>query len=76
MEFRIEQSEQQEKVEPILTLRLERDNDDVNVVGTAENGNEYHLISFNSNGTLYRFTSIDSCTGFKLSKNGQIKERK
>jgi len=65
----------EEKQEPVVKLELRYDNDDVDVVSIVGD-NEYPLISFNAGGTFYRYTSVTKDIGFKLNKNGQIKERK
>lgn len=67
--------DQEGKQIPNIKLKFEHSGDDVNVIG-SDGDNEYFLVSFNSDGTLYRHNNIDPCTGFNLNKNGQIKERK
>ena len=70
MKFRIVREE--EKSEPITTLELRRgdDDDSIDVIAINETGDEHAIVSFLSDGKLFRYASAGS--GFKTNKNGQI----
>ena len=72
MKFKIVQSEQERgKPDPITTLELRQDLDGgVDVIATDAEGIEYAIISFLSDGKLFRYASAGS--GFRTNKNGQI----
>ena len=67
----------EEKQEPVVRLELRYDGNgnDVDVISIVGD-DECPLISFNADGTLYRYGSIDENIGFKVNKNKQIIERK
>ena len=71
MKFKIIQSEQErKKPDPVTTLELRQDDDSVDVIATDAKGIEYAIVSFLSDGKLFRYASAGS--GFKTNKNGQI----
>ena len=71
MKFKIIQPEQEEeKPEPITTLKLCQDGDDVDVIAIDVEGVEHTIVSFLPDGKLFRYANPDS--GFKTNKNGQI----
>lgn len=75
MKFRIVQTKQEEKLEPITKLELRYDDvseGGVDVVAIDEDENERYIISFLSTGKLFLYTSIGDNNGFIRNKNGQI----
>jgi hypothetical protein len=79
MRFRIDQSKQkEEKLESIITLKLCHDHSDdsVDVIATSEDGSEWYLISFRSDGRFFRCSGIDVKSGFKINKANQLIEQK
>ena len=65
----------EEKQEPVVKLELRYDGDDVDVVSIIGD-NVCPLVSFNADGSLYRYGDIGNSIGFKLNKNKQIIERR
>ena len=79
MKFRIDQPEQKEdKLEPVTTLKLchDRSDDSVDVIATSEDGDEWYLMSFRSDGRFFRCSGIDAKSGFKINKANQLIEQK
>lgn len=72
MKFKIVQPEQEKKKpDPVTTLELRQDIDgSVDVIATDAEGIEYAIVSFLSDGKLFRYASAGS--GFRTNKNGQI----
>lgn len=69
MKFKVIQAE--EKSEPVTTLKLLSDGNDVDVIATDAEGAEHCVVSFLSNGKLFKY-GMDSSIGFKTNKSGQI----
>ena len=78
MKFRFDKPvSKKKKLEPIVDLRLENDGEGgVNLIATTENNQDWYLLELNSNGTFTRHSDIEKSTGFKVSKNGYLKEQK
>lgn len=77
MKFRINQPlRKKQKPEPIVVLNLEKSGDSVIVTATMENGQKWHLLILNSNGTFTRSSSIPKDIKFKVTKAGYLKEQK
>ena len=76
MIFRMKGQEEQ-KTELIANLHLEHDgNDGINVIATMANDDEWYLLTLNSNGTFTKPNDIENDIGFKVSKNGCLREQK
>jgi len=68
--------EQQEKLEQIVRLRLEKSEDAISVIAVKENGNRIswgHLMKFLPSGQIHFSQLINPDLGFDLDKDGRIK---
>lgn len=68
--------EKRENTTSRLTLRLEMDGNDVNVVGCDENDKDVLIVSIMEDGKLWRFTDNGDVAGLRVNKSGQILEAK
>ncbi len=67
----------EKKREPVVRLEFQSDgNNGVNIVAIMENEDEWYLLALNADGTFSRYASVEASSGFKVSKNGYLKERK
>ncbi len=77
MRYKIKQSsKKKEKLEPTATLFFEKSDNAIDIIVTMENGRSWRLLKLNSNGTFTRHGYIGKDLGFKVSKDGYLKEQK
>lgn len=70
MEFKIKE----DKEEKVVQLSLEKDGEEVTLVGMDDNGDDWSIMTFR-NGRFYRHSNIKKGIGIEIDEEGRIKEK-